>query len=129
MSEEMSGASHTASAEDRFRALEEKIAALEASLSRMAEELRTRRLVVGDETTGASVVAEVQAGQAELRVELDSPRGARSSVVIFAHPAEPDEEASLGVQIWADGELKAGATCWQQLPDHWIFDLDAPEQD
>ncbi len=92
-----------------------------------AAEVHTRRLVVADEGGRSQVVVAVEAGTAELRLELPGAgRDARTAVVLFAAPTGAGGAAdrygygpALGVQLWADGNALAEVDAWPDADGRW----------
>lgn len=110
----------------RLRAVEEAVASL-------AAEVRTRRLAVCDGNGQERIVAEVLAGQAQLRLSFVGPAvgpaptaGAAvppvpttASVLVFACPPHEDLGPLAGVQVWADGDAVAAVEAWQDGTGAW----------
>jgi len=85
-----------------------RVAALEAAVHSLAQEVRTRRLVVRDDAGDDRIVAEVRGATAELRVMTAAAAGA---VVVFA--TEPsDLDGGVGVQLWARGDAPVELALW-----------------
>lgn len=93
----------------------------------VADEVRTRRLVVEDADGVARLVGEVRQGTTELRLELPGTRpGASTAVVLFATPVGGGGAGdryglgpALGVQLWADGEALAELDAWPEGDGRW----------
>jgi len=94
----------------------ERLARLEAAVAAMADEVRTRRLVVVDGHGDRRVVAEVVDATAEVRLELPAPpHRPRTSVLVFANPGDPvvGLDPGVGVQLWVDGEEVDRLVAWR----------------
>jgi hypothetical protein len=106
---------------ERLEALERAVAKFERALGCLADEVRTRQLVVVDEEGRPRIVAEVFADVAELRLELPDPKtGEGPEILLFAvsssHPGPLELGPGIGLQLRAGG--------------HAVFELDAwPEAD
>ena len=92
-----------------------RLARVEAALSDLGHEVRTRRLVIVDDDGQERIVGEVVRGTAELSIDLPGqPHGRRSSVLVFANPG--DEELALppglGVQLWVEGDAVDELGTW-----------------
>ena len=88
--------------------IETRLVAVERTLTHLASEVRTRRLVV-DDPSGPRIVGEVRSGTAELRVESGADAGGQPAVVLYANPADRDPvstglSAGVGIQLWAGGD-------------------------
>jgi hypothetical protein len=85
-----------------------RLARVEEAIESMGREVRTRRLVVHDDTGSPRIIAEVLNGVAELRVELGpSPAGAGPAVLVFAADGAGGDLGlgpAVGVHVWADGD-------------------------
>jgi hypothetical protein len=106
--------------------MERRVAALEAYLVALADETRTRRLVVHDDEGRERIVAEVADGTAELRVELAESPGRRSAVVVVAGPLltgrSPGDDGvgpAVALQVWADGDTVIGLDAWPGAGARW----------
>lgn len=80
------------------------------------DEIRTRRLVVVDDGGAERIVAEVAGSMAEVRVALPDVDGHTGSVQIYAaeHDGQGDLGPMLGLQVWADGNVRAGIDVWPE---------------
>ena len=118
-----------------------RLAALERSVRAMADEIRTRRLVVVDDRGRARLVTEVVGETAELRLELPNgppgdratvpddgdgshPGESRAAVVLHATPATvdgPDDGLgpAVGIQLWADGDSVVEIDSWPGPDGRW----------
>lgn len=116
---------------DGIAAIEQRLEALEDTVSLLSDEIRTRRLVVLDPETGVErVVAETVRGVPELRLEMPGQRGpgapldtrtngtrGRTAVLLFAVPGEHGLAAGLGLQLWWDGDLVRELSWWSDTAD------------
>ncbi len=108
-------------------ATEERLAALERAVGALADEVRTRRLVVVDGDGVPRIVGELSRGTAELRLEVPTGGAAASpSVVLYASPAPsgpvPGDMGlgpAVGLQIWADGDAVAELDAWPEEHGAW----------
>ena len=98
----------------------------------MRREVRTRRLVVTDDSGSARVVVEVTGGTAELRMAVEQDRRraghsrGRTAVVLHAgvdaggsRPQEAALGALMGLQLWADGDAIAELDAWPDADGRW----------
>ncbi len=125
---------------DEGMGMQARLAALERSVRAMADEIRTRRLVVVDDLGRVRLVAEVVGETTELRLELpgapgdraaDADDGAasrsgagRAAVVLHATPSTvdgPDDGLgpAVGIQLWADGDSVVEIDSWPGPDGRW----------
>jgi hypothetical protein len=126
---------------DEGTGMQARLAALEQSVRAMADEIRTRRLVVVDDLGRVRLVTEVIGETTELRLEL--PGGApgdratgpddgaatrsgagRAAVVLHATPSTvdgPDDGLgpAVGIQLWADGDSVVEIDSWPGPDGRW----------
>ncbi|HVX23207.1 MAG TPA: hypothetical protein VHB02_17835 [Acidimicrobiales bacterium] len=83
-----------------------------------ADEVRTRRLVIVDQDGTERIVAEVVKSIAEVRVALPEIDGHTGSAQLYAaeHDGQGGFGPMIGLQIWADGNVRAGLDVW---PEGW----------
>ena len=126
---------------DEGTGMQARLAALEQSVRAMADEIRTRRLVVVDDLGRVRLVTEVVGETAELRLELpggapgdratgpDDEAGSRSgeeraAVVLHATPSTVDSRGgglgpAVGIQLWADGDSVVEIDSWPGPDGRW----------
>lgn len=87
-------------------------------------EVRTRRLVVVDDHGDERIVGEVVNGQAELRVQLRSPTGRSTAVLLYAAPDGDTTPPGpgLGLQLWAEGGARVEVNLWAD-GDRWLSEI------
>lgn len=80
------------------------------------DEVRTRRLVLVDENGAERIVAEVVRSIAEVRVALPGVDGHHGSAQLYAaeHDGKLGLGPMLGLQIWADGNVRVGIDVWPE---------------
>jgi hypothetical protein len=79
-----------------------------------SDEIRTRRLAVVDEDGTERIVAEVVRSMAEVRVALPEIDGHTGSLQLYAaeHDGRGHLGPMLGLQLWVDGNVRAGIDVW-----------------
>ena len=104
--------------------LAQRVTALEAAVRAFGVELRTQRVVVLDSDGQPRITASVEGPVAELRVESNRELGAPSTaVMLFAARRAPNSDealgASIGLQLWAEGEQRAELSAAPSLGGRW----------
>ncbi|MHB8246433.1 MAG: hypothetical protein ACYDGN_14015 [Acidimicrobiales bacterium] len=90
----------------------ERVARLQSELARLRDVVRTNRLVVVDEEDRERLVAEINDGVLELRLQLPSGgAGQRTELLAFTTPPRDVLAPGLGMQLWANGNL-VKEFCW-----------------
>lgn len=95
----------------------------DANPSPLQPEVRTRRLVITDETGSPRIVGEIANGAAEVRVGLPDGGHRDAYVLLYAVPRDgaglgPD----VGVQLWAEGNAYSEMTLsWND--ERWAASL------
>jgi hypothetical protein len=94
-----------------------------------SDEVRTRRLVIVDDDGTDRIVAEVRRSIAEVRVALPDIDGHTGSVQIYAaeHDGKGELGPMLGVQAWADGNVRAGIDVWLE-EGRWRSTVYSPDE-
>jgi hypothetical protein len=102
---------------------------LESQLRALTAEIRTHRLVVEDQAGEPRLTAEVVGSHVELRLLIPgTPPGYSSSVLIYAAEGSPEGSPALGLQLWADGDARAGIDAWEQSDGRWEATVQVDEQ-
>lgn len=77
----------------------------EPSPTPVQPEIRTRRLIITDDTGSPRIVGEVIGGAAEVRVGLPGEGSRNAYVLLYAVPRDGTGLGpALGVQLWANGD-------------------------
>jgi hypothetical protein len=105
--------------------LEDRVAALEQAMSRLSDELVTRRLEVSAPDGNSRLVAESAEGATELRLELgrtDVQQDAQ--LLLFAVTGNECLPAGVGLQVWLDGNCLFERCNWieqrrENTRAHW----------
>jgi hypothetical protein len=101
---------------------------VEAALASLSSEIRTGRLIIGEETYPSRIVAEVSSGRGELRIEAaPSADGPQTSVILFAYADGNDLGPGAGVQLWANGDAIAELNAWSDDQTHWCSSVTTTE--
>ena len=110
----------------RIDEFERRLTALERTVAAMATEVRTGRLTVTDGDGRPRIVATVDHGTAELRLESpgDGHRTADPGVaaVLFATPGGAESAGmgpAVGLQLWAGGDAVAELDAWPDESQCW----------
>jgi hypothetical protein len=106
--------------------IEERLTVLETSISDLASEVRTGRLVVQDEEGRTRVVGEIVGGVTEFRLDVPgSPSGEGAALLLFATDGQDDTgaEAGVGIQLWIEGDEIATYSAWRNARGEWRTDL------
>ncbi len=84
-------------------------------------EIRTRRLVVVDDSGAERIIAEVANGQAELRVALSERGQPSTGALLYAAPNAGDIDLGpmLGLQLRADGNAYVEVNLSKE-DDRWV---------
>jgi hypothetical protein len=99
----------------------DRLDALERAVDGLSALVRTQKLAVVDHTGAERIVAEVDDGNAELRIHLaGGRRSSDASVVIVSCPARDGLGDSVGVQLWARGNVVAELNGWEDEPGVWL---------
>lgn len=101
------------------------LAATEAVLAGLAQEVRTRRLVVVDDRGRERIVAELVGDDAFVRLDLVRREGEGTTGLVLS-ATDGGDTASLGVEFWAEGNSVGGFDVWRGPDGRWQSDLQAP---
>ncbi|MGH9007868.1 MAG: hypothetical protein ACRDV6_09205 [Acidimicrobiales bacterium] len=109
---------------ERVGDLERTVDALEEAVRSLADEIRTRQIVVVDDDDHPRIVGEVFGDVAELRLELptvgDEPG---AEVLLFAvsssHPGPVDLGPAVGIQLRARGRAVVELDAWPDPDGRW----------
>jgi hypothetical protein len=91
--------------------LQSRVAALERAVAAHEAEVRTRRLVVVDDTGAERLITAVGESFAEVRLSVGGRRRRLDVVLVAARePSDPRAGATAGVEVWFDGDHLGGFT-------------------
>jgi len=97
-----------------------RLAAAETALGRLAQEVRTRRLVVVDDRDRERIVAELDGEDAYFRLDLPRREGeGTTGLILYANTGGDVASPSLGLQFWADGNAIGGFEAWRSPDGQW----------
>ncbi len=105
---------------------EQRLDALESSVAALAQEIRTRRLLVAGDNGGPQVVCEVSRGVVELRLQAGDGGPSRPALVLYASgagggagPDAPELGPATGLQLWANGDAVVELDAWEAGSGRW----------
>jgi hypothetical protein len=90
--------------------LHSRLESLERIVAAQQAEVRTRRLVVVDETGTERVVTDVGTSFAELRLRIGARRPLDVVLVAAHEPSDPAAGSTAGIEVWLDGDHVGGFT-------------------
>lgn len=116
----------------QHRTTEQRLAALEDSVDALANQVRTRRLLIAGTDGEPRIVCEVSRGTAELRLEAGDGELPRPAAVLYASNANGPGGgsglgAAAGLQFWADGDAVAELDVWCDEVGRWRGQLHVEE--
>jgi hypothetical protein len=110
--------------EARVGRLEGHLTEIGRTVGAFENEIRTRRLVIVDDTDHPWIVGEVSAEAAELRLELPTLSGTQGpELLLFAlagtHPGPVDLGPGIGLQLRAHGQAIFELDAWPHTNGVW----------